>query len=141
MRPETTPKARIVLLGLEDSLATELGEVLARQGQAVYRVPFYSGPDWLRAIHEVRADVVFCSSDRSRYLPLIEALHQVENNKLPIVVVSHSPEVSDWLDAMDAGASDYCAAPFEARQMRWILDSTLKDRNFTAVRRDIAATA
>jgi DNA-binding NtrC family response regulator len=46
--------------------------------------------------------------------------------ELPVVVVSRIPEVSGWLDALDAGATDYCGAPFEAAQVRWVLDSSLK---------------
>lgn len=42
-----------------------------------------------------------------------------------MVVVSRVPEVNDWLDAMDAGAADYCAAPFEKEQLDWILESNL----------------
>ena len=30
-----------------------------------------------------------------------------------------------WLDALDAGASDYCGAPFERVQLHWILNSVL----------------
>jgi len=29
------------------------------------------------------------------------------------------------LNVIEAGADDYCAAPFESHQLRWILDSTL----------------
>ena len=47
-------------------------------------------------------------------------------------MVSRFPEVSEWLDAMDAGASDYCASPFEPAQVRWILESNLP-RQYAAV--------
>ncbi len=45
--------------------------------------------------------------------------------RLPVVVVSRLPEVSEWLDALDAGAADYCAAPFEHQHMSWLIESAL----------------
>jgi DNA-binding response OmpR family regulator len=44
-----------------------------------------------------------------------------------IVVVSRHPEVSDWLDSIEAGATDYCAAPFETAQMKWILETSMRN--------------
>jgi hypothetical protein len=39
------------------------------------------------------------------------------------------PEVTDWLKALEHGAADYCGAPFEARQVRWLLNSSLAPAN------------
>ena len=50
----------------------------------------------------------------------------------PIVVVSRSADVSTWLDALEAGAADYCAPPFEAIQIRWILDALLTRKSRSA---------
>jgi DNA-binding NtrC family response regulator len=44
---------------------------------------------------------------------------------LPVIVVTRQPEARHWLDALDAGATDYCGAPFEHIQLRWILGSVL----------------
>jgi hypothetical protein len=46
--------------------------------------------------------------------------------ELPVVVVSRIPEVRGWLDALEAGASDYCGAPFETIQVQWVLESSLR---------------
>ena len=48
---------------------------------------------------------------------------------VPVVAVSRGAEVSEWLDAMDAGAVDCCALPFEHRTLCWILDSILHFRS------------
>ncbi len=48
---------------------------------------------------------------------------------LPVVVVSRLPEVEGWLDALEDGAADYCAAPFEPVQLRWLLDTHTRVRN------------
>ena len=49
-----------------------------------------------------------------------------QGRQIPVVVVSRLPEVEKWLDAMDAGAADYCAAPFEIRPLRSIVEATVK---------------
>ena len=48
---------------------------------------------------------------------------------IPLIVVSRLPEVSKWLNALEQGAADYCGAPFEARQLRWALNSSLAPAN------------
>ena len=52
---------------------------------------------------------------------------------LPVVIVSRLPDTLEWLDALELGAADYVAAPFESVQMRWLLE--------THCRRARAATA
>lgn len=126
--------ATVVLFGLETSLAAELGGVLEGQNQKVYVEPFVSAAESLRVVEMVRADLVFCTSGRDRYMSLLEAVGR-EKPDLPVVIVSRTPEVSEWLDAIEAGASDYCAAPFEASQIKWILDSTLKHGSSAALYR------
>jgi len=119
-----TPFARIVLLGLDDSLAGELRAVLGRR-QDVYTEAFLSGHECLRTVERLGAALIFCAADPSRYLDLLDAVRR-EKPDLPVVVVSRAPEVSEWLDAIEAGASDYCAAPFEPAHIQWILDSNLR---------------
>ncbi|HEY1207042.1 MAG: hypothetical protein ABSH46_22990 [Bryobacteraceae bacterium] len=71
------------------------------------------------------ADLVFCGTDRQQYETILENLRRRGHN-VPVVVVSRLPETGDWLDAMDAGACDYCAAPFEPRLVQRIVENTLK---------------
>jgi DNA-binding NtrC family response regulator len=42
---------------------------------------------------------------------------------LPVIVVSPHSNVTEWLDALDGGAADYCSAPFELAHLGWILSS------------------
>jgi DNA-binding NtrC family response regulator len=44
---------------------------------------------------------------------------------MPLVVVTRTAELSNWLDALEAGATDYCSAPFQAREMRWLVETAL----------------
>ncbi len=122
---------RILLLGLEESLASELQDELSKMKQEVYREPFKAPPECLRAIQRLKADLVFCPARSGCYKALLGEMRK-QHTDLPVVVVSRHPEVPEWLDAIEAGASDYCAAPFEPTGIRWLLQS---------VRRQAAATA
>jgi len=99
-----------LLFELDDSLASPLSSVLAEcHWQAVPAPAGSKCPP---------ARIVFCSPDRE---VLARALRSFA--KLPVVVVSRLPEIEGWLDALEAGAADYCAAPFEASQLRWLLET------------------
>ena len=104
-----------VLYGLEQDIASELAAALAACGHRVNTIngTQKSGCDSLQ-----RADIIFCRAEVSQVQEL-----KGEFPESPVVVASRIPEVSDWLDALEAGASDYCAAPFEPAQIRWVLRS------------------
>ena len=67
------------------------------------------------------AQIVFCGWGADNFSIMKERFGAV-----PVVVVSRAPDMTGWLDALEAGASDYCAAPFESIQLRWILDAHLR---------------
>jgi len=126
--------ARIVLFGLDDSLASELRRVLVSQQQTVYSEPFLAPRECLAVVRRVGAELIFCSSNGKRYPDLLQAVSRF-NPDLPVVVVSRVPDTGEWLDAIEAGASDYCAAPFETAHIQWILDSALKHHSSRALYR------
>src|SRR2546425_5725608 len=105
--------AKVLLFGLEHSLTNELNPVLQQLGQTVQVAPSAT-----TVLEHTDANVVFAAGEN------LGAIRR-ERPELPVVVVSRIPEVSGWLDALEAGASDYCGAPFEAAQVRWVLDSSL----------------
>jgi DNA-binding NtrC family response regulator len=108
--------AKILLFGLDHCIADELNPVLKQLGQTVQIAAHASG-----VLQHTDANVVFAAG---------ESLGAVREQRpeLPVVVVSRIPEVRGWLDALEAGATDYCGAPFEAAQVRWVLDSSLHIR-------------
>ena len=77
------------------------------------------------------ADIVYTGGDRPQWLALLRRIKAVDPN-LPVVVAARLPETSDWLDALEAGAADYCAMPFERAQIRRIME-TVQSRARTAV--------
>ncbi|HME00463.1 MAG TPA: hypothetical protein VKM93_24420 [Terriglobia bacterium] len=116
---------RVVLMGLAEGLAEKLGKVLSQEGCTVCLEPRLPRDLALRLIDQAEADVVFCPAEPEQYAPLLEAM-KAERPGVPVVVVSRLPEVSGWLDALELGAADYCAPPFEPVQIQWILQSALK---------------
>jgi DNA-binding NtrC family response regulator len=109
--------AKVLLFGLERSLSNELNPVLQKLGQTVEIESSSSG-----VLEHTDANVIFAEGGN---------LGTVRDKRpeLPVIVVSRLPEVRGWLDALEAGASDYCGAPFEPTQVRWVLDSSLRTRS------------
>jgi CheY-like chemotaxis protein len=116
------PPRTALLLGLEGNVEKELARALSADGCQVVTEP------------GERVDIVFCGHARPAYQT---AVQQFAN--LPVIVTSRLPEIDDWLDALEAGAADYCAAPFEPTQMRWLLDIHLSSQPGTSNSRQAVA--
>jgi CheY-like chemotaxis protein len=111
MRDLTTTNQNAVLFHLEDPLASLLAAGLHQAGCKIAQEAIQG------------AQIVFCAAGSGS---LQEALSQFPH--VPVVVVSRLPDTDDWLDALEAGAADYCAAPFEPIQLRWLLDAHMRPR-------------
>jgi DNA-binding NtrC family response regulator len=119
--------ARVVFIGLEEATASQIGHALAAQRHEVeYKQPGTVMRDL------VDADIVFAGGDSADYLPLLRLVRK-ERPALPFVVVTRLPEVVQWLDALEAGATDYCAAPFETQQVQWVMESAMQGRRSPGV--------
>jgi DNA-binding NtrC family response regulator len=108
--------SRVVFLGLPDDVASSLGWVLRSQAHEVR---------FARSLQDVtseEAEVAFVSGDSPEFHHNLTSLRKFAPD-LPLVVVTRLPENSRWLDALEAGAKDYCGAPFEHVQMKWIMDT------------------
>lgn len=94
--------AKVVIAGLDPQMKSELSGVL---GQLAVEV---AGED----VAEPQAG--FCS---------FEALEEFRRNYpgVPVVVVGRARRASEWLDAIESGAQDYCFAPFDPGLIGWIL--------------------
>jgi len=107
--------ANIVFTGMESHAQSELGRVLGQEG---HQVSIQDSDDL------GGADAVFCNGDCPNYAALLGRIRRLWPN-LPVVVVTRLPESDKWLNALEAGATDYCSAPFEPIQVRWILSAVL----------------
>jgi DNA-binding NtrC family response regulator len=121
------PASKIVLFGLADDLAENSRKVLAEQGHVVFAYPVLPAAQALNVIEQIQANFVFCAAEPEIYKALLAAIRQ-KMAGLPLVVVSRLPETGAWLDALQAGASDYCAPPFDSTSMRWVLESARASR-------------
>lgn len=111
--------ARVILLGLPQDLANQLTSVLHAENHQV------SKKIYIRDLQRGRTPtVVFVSGDSPEYPETLAALREIQPN-VPVVVVTRMPETRQWLDALEAGAMDYCGAPFERVQVSWVMNSAL----------------
>jgi two-component system nitrogen regulation response regulator GlnG len=79
----------------------------------------------------LEADIVFANGDGKNYLTLLKQVRE-SHPALPFVVVTRIPETSDWLDALEAGATDYCSAPFEPKHISWLMESAVSSARAVA---------
>jgi DNA-binding NtrC family response regulator len=104
--------ARILLLDTHDCFDA-LRNVLESLGHAVI-----SGQSTVLA----SLDAVFCSGDDPDCKLIVKSLNTLRPS-LPVVVVTAKPECIRWLEALEAGAANYCSSPFSAAQLGFILES------------------
>ena len=109
--------ARVVLSGLDIRSASQLTGLLSFDGHRVRRLHYM-----VPVSEFLQADIVFMGGVAAQYLPVLRQLRRLHGS-LPIIVVAPAPEIADWLDALEAGATDYCIPPFDMRQVRSLLVS------------------
>ena len=109
--------SRVVLLALPEDLADQLSLVLDEESHQVTRQQSF--PD---DRPDPQPEVIFLSGDSPNFVYNIYLVRSTEP-QVPVVVVTRMPDMDRWLDALEAGARDYCGAPFERVQIRWIMDT------------------
>lgn len=119
---DLAPKA--VLFGLEPEVETELAASLQGTLCVILRsmgLPVMPGVS-------PGSGIVFCP--RGAAFSAAKAAYP----NLPVVIVSRLPDTREWLDALELGAADYVAGPFESVQMRWLFEAHCRRaRNAAAV--------
>lgn len=111
--------ASVYLIGLEQAIASQISRALAVERHRIEQKPQNIG---IRDMMDV--DIVFAGGEPVQYLSLLRRVRE-ERPALPFVVVTRLPETSAWLDALEAGATDYCALPVESRQLHWLMENAL----------------
>lgn len=78
-----------------------------------------------------QVDVIFCSAEpRQARAVLKQAARECPGT--PVIVVSREPEFQHWAEAMEQGAVDYCAAPFDRNELLWMIASHISCRQLAA---------
>jgi DNA-binding response OmpR family regulator len=111
--------ANVLLIGLEQATAAQISRALAVERHRIDQKPASIA---VRDMMDV--DIIFAGGDPSQYLTLLRRVRE-ERPALPFVVVTRIPETTAWLDALEAGATDYCSSPFESRQIHWLMEAAL----------------
>jgi DNA-binding NtrC family response regulator len=111
--------AKIVLIGLEHAAGAQIcGALAVHNHQIEHQLQDVAIPDLLDA------DIVFAGGDATCYMSLLSRVREARPT-LPFIVVTQIPKTTEWIDALEAGATDYCSAPIEARQLHWLMESAL----------------
>jgi DNA-binding NtrC family response regulator len=111
--------AKVFLTGIEESVMKTLQCALTMERHQIeHRACDAPVDDFLGA------DIVFAGGGAKQYLPLLRRVRQ-SRPSLPFIVVAGFSETSEWLDALEAGATDYCSAPFQLRQINWLMESAI----------------
>ena len=72
---------------------------------------------------ELQADrAVFVYGDNAGWLELLREIRALHPSTF-LVVVTRIPDSSKWLEALEAGANDYCSLPLERQQVQWLIRS------------------
>ena len=111
--------AKILVVGLEPSPALQVCAALTAGFHEAESKPAGIPPSEL-----LQADLILAAGGPSWYLPLLRQLRAVRPD-LPFIIVTRLPEIAEWLDALEAGATDYCALPLSSRQLAWLLECAL----------------
>jgi DNA-binding NarL/FixJ family response regulator len=119
--------AKIVLIGLEQGAAGQICSALALDSHQIENQPQDVVP---RELGD--ADIVFAGGEPNYYISLLKLLRQTRPS-LPFVVVTRLPETREWLDALEAGATDYCSSPIDTRQLHWLMETALSGPHLAAV--------
>lgn len=111
--------AKVVFVGIEHALAVPIARALAVERHQLEQKSYSAV-----ILDVLDADIVFAGGEPKNYLSLLRKVREARP-ALPFVVVTRVPETREWLDALEAGATDYCSAPFENRQIHWLMESVL----------------
>ena len=121
--------AKIFLIGLEQEAAGQICRALTVGRHQVEHQSRDALIRELALIPEILdADIVFAGGEPARYLTLLKRVREARP-ALPFVVVTRIGETDEWLDALEAGATDYCSVPIEARQLHWLMEYALPKHN------------
>jgi DNA-binding response OmpR family regulator len=118
--------AKIILIGLEPGVAVQICRAISFENHQVEHQPHSTA---VRDLLE--ADIVFAGGEPDQYMSLLKRVRETRPS-MPFVVVTRVPETREWLDALEAGATDYCATPIETRQLHWLMESALPRQRFAA---------
>ncbi len=115
--------ARVVFSGVDPRLATQLSGFLTADRHKVHREKPNASITAL-----LDANVVFAGGAPNQYLSLVRRIRALDP-VLCLVVVARCPDTSEWLEAIEAGATDYWSSPFDAKLLRSLIATAIARRS------------
>ena len=109
----------VVLIGIEEAATAQIRTALSPDSHWID----YRNLD-VDVLELLDANIVFCGGKPADYLLLLKRVRELMPG-LPFIVVTKMPDTTAWLDALEAGATDYISPPFESRQLHWTMESAL----------------
>jgi DNA-binding NtrC family response regulator len=118
--------AKVLVVGIDQGTAVQILRAFPVGAHSVeYK-------DTVTSLHELQsADLVFAVGERNQSISLLRRIKDAFP-RLPCIVAARVPDTTEWLDALEAGATDYCGAPFESGQMESLIRSALPSRQRVA---------
>lgn len=107
---------RLLLVEDERSLSHAIRTILEKSNYSVDAV--YDGQEALEYLESEEYDGVILDIMLPKMdgITLLKRIRQ-DGNKVPVLILSAKGEVVDKVDGLDAGANDYLAKPFDAREL------------------------
>jgi DNA-binding NtrC family response regulator len=114
--------AKVCLIGIDEVSALKIGRVLSIDGHQVTET-LTNG----ETVPLHRIDLIFAGGESHQYLKLLTDVRTVRSD-IPFVVMAKDATTPCWLDAIEAGVTDYYALPVEPRHLQWTMESIALDR-------------
>ena len=121
--------ASACLIGVDPTATNRIVDVLHANG---HRVTNHLPPG--AAPPSDPLDVIFAGGGPDQYLRLLADVRK-KHHVYGFIVVGQRPSTTQWLDAIEAGASDYLATPPNEREILWALQSIGISRGVPAPKR------
>jgi len=115
--------ANVFLIGLERKAAAEVANVASVAHHSVFERSHS-----IKAHELSDAGIVFAGGTPQVQLPLLRRIRSWYP-ALPVVAVLQTFDMGDWLDALEAGATDYCWAPVGRPHIQWFMQSLMASRS------------
>jgi len=115
--------AKVLLIGLPQNDAFQLRRNVELLGCDAEVLPYSA-----KGIEERPADVIFASGDEPMCMKLLSRI-RARNPEKPFVVVSRVAEADGWIQALEAGATDYCPSSVDRAQLSWIIQNARPKQN------------
>lgn len=107
---------RLLLAEDEKSLSHALVTILEKSHYSVDAV--YDGQEALEYLESEAYDglILDIMMPKVDGITVLKTIRQ-QGNKIPVLILSAKSEIEDKVDGLDAGANDYLAKPFDAREL------------------------